>query len=476
MVVCGDNRRGALRGLDSALVVGLGALALLIVSASARASAPAAADLVVRSVSKPPASVAAGAVLTSRVTVTNGGTRPAGRSTAWAYLSRDLRKGRGDRRLAPAASVPLLKPGKSARRAVKVRVPRSTAAGQWYLIVCADDTRRISERNDRNNCRTSKRRIAVVPPPPRAPRGKCSKIATTGSDLSRFLARLRSGDIGCLRGGTYTDGAEVTWTTDASSSKRITLTEYPGEQAEIVGTTLALSGDYLTVRDLTIRDVQKLDADCVATGGTGERLEHNLIQRCARHGILLHTTTRNVTVTGNFVDDVGLNSANTAPDHGIYIQGSGGKVIRNVFARAKGYGIHAYGSGDTMPHDYVIAGNTAVGSRTKAGILVECSTNCRVVNNILANNATAGITYRRCSSGCVVDTNITWRNRAPVEDALASRATNTRNVDPQFVDAQYHVAGTSPAVGAARSDFAYFPDRDGKGRARRAPDLGAYER
>jgi hypothetical protein len=279
-----------------------------------------------------------------------------------------------------------------------------------------------------------------------------------------------------LRGGTYSDGALVAWTTDASSSNRITLTEYPNEQAEIVGTTLALEGDYLTVRDLTIRDVKTLDYDCVATGGTGERLEHNLIQRCARHGILLHTTTRNVSVTRNFIDDVGLNSANTAPDHGIYVQGSGGSVTRNVFARTKGYGIHAYGDGGTMPHDYVIAENTVVGSRTRAGILVNCSTNCRIVNNIFASNATAGITYRRCSSGCVVDTNITWRNRAPVEDALASRATNTRNVDPQFIDAHYHVARTSPAVNAARPDFAYFPDLDGKGLARLVPDLGAYER
>jgi hypothetical protein len=60
---------------------------------------------------------------------------------------------------------------------------------------------------------------------------------------------------------------------------------------------------------------------------------------------------------------------------------------------------------------------------------------------------------------------------------LAAQVTGNRDVDPQFTDARYHVAAASPAVDAARNDYAYFPDLDGfKGVAGLGPDVGAYER
>ena len=64
-----------------------------------------------------------------------------------------------------------------------------------------------------------------------------------------------------------------------------------------------------------------------------------------------------------------------------------------------------------------------------------------------------------------------------VGGSLGGQVTHNRNTDPQFADAQYHVASTSPAVDTARPDFASFPDRDGVMGVRGAgADLGAYER
>jgi hypothetical protein len=55
--------------------------------------------------------------------------------------------------------------------------------------------------------------------------------------------------------------------------------------------------------------------------------------------------------------------------------------------------------------------------------------------------------------------------------------TNNRNVDPQFTDARYHVAPTSPAVDTARADYVFFPDLDGvRELVGAGADLGAYER
>jgi parallel beta-helix repeat protein len=200
------------------------------------------------------------------------------------------------------------------------------------------------------------------------------------------------------------------------------------------------------------------------------------VRRTGRHNILLHSDAGNTLVTRNFLTDAGLNSSNSLPDHGIYVEGGNQTVTDNVIVRPQGYGIHVYTSSN---HDNVIADNTVVGSVQKGGIVVETSgSNIRVANNISANNATYGINYVACGAGCMVDNNITWGNAlGAVGGALGGQVTRNRNVDPQFVDAQYHVTGTSPAVDTARPDYAYFPDLDGVPAPLGAgPDSGAYER
>src|SRR5436309_12103551 len=114
-------------------------------------------DLVVRSLSKPPASVAGGATFRSTVSIANVGRRAArrspvrflGASPAFAekggsytrvYLSRNARKDSGDVALSPAWLVPALQAGKVARHTWLVRVPTATATGLWFVIACADAT------------------------------------------------------------------------------------------------------------------------------------------------------------------------------------------------------------------------------------------------------------------------------------------------------------------------------------------------
>jgi Periplasmic copper-binding protein (NosD) len=309
------------------------------------------------------------------------------------------------------------------------------------------------------------------PPPPAPSPGDpaCTKTLAAGGDLSSFLGTLRNGDVGCLRGGDYTDGCSVSWSTDAST--RIVLQSYPGEQA-VIHTSLNLSGDNLTARRLRITGIA---ASCghvsgFAVNGANDVIEFSSVYNVPKHGVIQHTGASNTTIHGNFIESVG---SQCNLDHGIYFQRSG-RVTRNVFSDTRcGYGIHLY----SAPSNVVVAENTSVGSRVRAGILVNCGSNCHVVNNIFANNKTHGITYRACSSGCVVDNNLTWGNGSgPVGDSLASRATNTRNANPFFTDALFHVGAGSPAFDGARADYAYVPDRDGVTAVVGAgPDLGAYE-
>jgi len=286
-----------------------------------------------------------------------------------------------------------------------------------------------------------------------------------------------AGDVGCLRGGTYTDGSQVSWSRDGTAANPIVLQSAPGENAAIVGTMLDMAGDYLTVKDLTVRDIPSDDG--VSVQGNGDRIEHNEIYHTgysgsAGAGILLHTNALNTTVTRNYVHDVG--PAGGTLYHGVYIQGSGHVVTHNLFSHILGgYGIQAYSS----PSNLVIAENTAVGSQTRAGIVIQSSGgNISVANNVLADNATYGINFQACGSGCTVDNNITWGNsQGGVGGNLGGQVTHNRNVDPHFTDAQYHVTATSPAVDTARPDFASFPDRDGVlHQMGLGADLGAYER
>jgi len=159
---------------ESIAIVALFSAALLVAaSASAQTGArPPGPDLVVRSLANPAATVVPREALTASFVVTNMGKRSARQSLAAAYLSRDRSKGKGDLRLAPTSSVARLKPDRSARRNAAVVIPDATSAGPWFLIVCADDTSRVPETNERNNCRAATTPISVTkvpPPPPPAP-------------------------------------------------------------------------------------------------------------------------------------------------------------------------------------------------------------------------------------------------------------------------------------------------------------------
>jgi hypothetical protein len=301
----------------------------------------------------------------------------------------------------------------------------------------------------------------------------CTKTLAAGGDLSSFLGTLRSGDTGCLRQGQYTDGCSVSWGLDASPTTRATIRSYPGETATL-HTSLGLSGDNLTARNLRIADIAAScggDMSGFTVQGANDEILYSTVYNVTRHGILTNTSSSNVTVHGNWIDSVG---SECNLDHGIYFQTSG-RITRNVFKNLRcGYGIHLY----SHPTNVVVAGNVVDGSRVRAGILVNCGGNCRVVNNIFVNNATYGITYRRCDAGdCVVKNNMTWGNKSgAVGDTLASKATGTRNVNPLFADSLYHLGATSPALDTADPTAVYWTDRDGVAAASGPADMGAYER
>jgi hypothetical protein len=111
------------------------------------------ADLTVTTISAP-ARVTAGAKITIRATVRNGGTATAAGSVLAFKLSKDPKVG-ADIALAPTKAAPKIKPRKSWTVSIAATVPAKVTPGRYYVLGCADATKKVREKSEGNNCRVS---------------------------------------------------------------------------------------------------------------------------------------------------------------------------------------------------------------------------------------------------------------------------------------------------------------------------------
>src|SRR6266542_2369205 len=120
-------------------------------------------DLVITKLSLSLQTVQPGGFVLARDTVKNRGSAKAGRSVMRHYLSTDKRKGASDTRLRGKRRVKALRPKKKNKGAAVVSVPATSARGHYFLIACADDTRKVRERKEKNNCKSTG--LSVTNPP-----------------------------------------------------------------------------------------------------------------------------------------------------------------------------------------------------------------------------------------------------------------------------------------------------------------------
>ena len=116
-------------------------------------------DLVETSVSDPPASASAGDSFPVTDTVKNQGNRSAAASVTQYYLSTTSFKDDSPILLIGKRSIPSLAPGKTSPGTVTVKIPFNTPDGIYYLLACADDTNKVAESDETNNCIASSTQI-----------------------------------------------------------------------------------------------------------------------------------------------------------------------------------------------------------------------------------------------------------------------------------------------------------------------------
>jgi subtilase family serine protease len=121
-------------------------------------------DLVTTEVSNPPTTAAPGSAFTVADTVKNASPIDAGASTTRYYLSQDAALSSDDVKITITRSVDALAAGTSSSGSRTVTVPSSTVPGVYRVLACADDSLRVKESDESNNCAASATAVNVQLP------------------------------------------------------------------------------------------------------------------------------------------------------------------------------------------------------------------------------------------------------------------------------------------------------------------------
>jgi uncharacterized repeat protein (TIGR03803 family) len=118
-------------------------------------------DLVVTEVSDPPPTALVGRKFTVIDTVANLGTVAARAFSVRYYLSPDAVKSTSDLLLMGARSVLSLAAGATSTGTRSVTVPSTAPLGTYYVVACADDSNKVPESDNANNCRVSATTVLI---------------------------------------------------------------------------------------------------------------------------------------------------------------------------------------------------------------------------------------------------------------------------------------------------------------------------
>lgn len=273
--------------------------------------------------------------------------------------------------------------------------------------------------------------------------------------------------------------SDVKWGAKIVAASAYTAWENRGDYVDIEGFDISGDGN-LGILNLGSfvrimgNHVHDIPAKCSADGGAG--IDHG---NYAAHD--------NDTI-GNLVHNIGDVNVVCPRVHGIYHSNLRGHIWNNMSFNNQGYGIHLWHA----PVNVVVA-NNLVFHNGDGGITVGAgdapggvtADGMVVTNNIVLENGTWGAGWAIVESGLTgmrnqYSNNIVWGNRRGI--ALQNvHDVATINSDPKLLryindgSGDYHLSGTSPAIGAGTQTGSPPIDFDGHARPRAKPDIGPYQ-
>jgi YD repeat-containing protein len=171
------------------------------------------ADLVVTSVSNPPASAVTGGSFSVSDTTANNGNGSAGASTTSYRLSLDNVITSSDTLLTGTRSVPSLGASANSSGSVNVMIPTSLASGTYFLGACADHADVVAESNETNNCLASTGTVVVTAGP------NISSLLPASGPIG-FSVTINGANFGATQGSSTVtfDGTAATPTSWSGTS------------------------------------------------------------------------------------------------------------------------------------------------------------------------------------------------------------------------------------------------------------------
>jgi parallel beta-helix repeat protein len=196
--------------------------------------------------------------------------------------------------------------------------------------------------------------------------------------VQRLVDSLSAGQIGCLRGGVYTEpDKRVIFHEGGNRKNRIILRSFPNETAEFEGLIYIPEGsDYVTVSNM------RLDGSYGAVGSGHLMGDLN--------------TTQAVRVIGDNVNILDNDITNRRPNGNPDLAGTcillGTSTITTANASIKGNRIHRCGQMPRINHEHGIYANYTMGAKIK--------------DNLIYDNADRGIQLYLDAKGTLVEGNI----------------------------------------------------------------------
>jgi len=361
--------------------------------------------------------------------------------------------------------------------------------------------------------------VRLLPPPLPQSQGQTFYVSTTGSDanpgtddlpwktIQHAADTLQPGQIALVHGGTYVE--DVTVTRNGTASDPITISNYPDEHPVVESPKPAgrlvgaaedaypfelVSASYVRLHGLVIQGaIGPSTANVYFAADTHDiELSGNEIQRSADQGVYGERTTSDLQILGNSIHDNGPSSIHQS--HGIYLEGAAQLIANNViYDNHYGYGIQIYPSADSV----LIVHNTLVGNgnteSSSGGIVLGGNSettvnNTRVVNNIVAFNASSGIRsffpdWVLAPKGNEAYSNVGFGDPdgdfSSWEGGGIDYSYGNVVADPRLADrfgGDFHLEEDSPAIDHAVTPYA--PENDFDGTLRPCgpmPDIGAFE-
>jgi parallel beta-helix repeat protein len=264
-----------------------------------------------------------------------------------------------------------------------------------------------------------------TPTPTPAPAEGCSRIVAAGGSVQAAVDASSSGNVICLRGGTYS-GFTV-------SKSGLTITSYPGETATIRGQTVVRGVSSGTIRNLSLTGATstfqaglrvdsssgvKVSGNRMAGNSLGLFLfnarsalvENNVVTDNA-YGIEVHGATDGTIIRSNRVDenDRYLDPARSAGGINFHKTSGGIIVSDNTFFGNNEVAIEIYAASNiTLTRNSMTGSNDLIETGTESGLPCD---NLRIVRNVGWNSSIGsggeerGF-YLRCASNSIVAHNV----------------------------------------------------------------------